>query len=372
MSLFMMAGNMIFVGHSLADTWQSELSSKLSTEFDSNPSMSPSYPGSAWRVLFEPNYSVMKKEGENEFKGGIALQLARSLNTSVSQDLNNPNVFLDWSRKAEFGEVDISSKYSEIATREAGIDATGLVPVNSTLTARNLSARWSKDLNELNKLSSSGLYEMDTYKGGNYVDYSTWKIDLKLSHELSEKMSTFGRVSSNNYKPANSGIIATPTVLILDSYTDITWGLIFKGDYLGWSVQAAESRDGMGQTSRQGTVTAEYIGLLSQMNFDVGRLLMPSGLGGYVVADQANAKWSYALNEYSKAGIDWNWQKNLSAINLFSTTTTIISGAWIEHDLNQEWKMRTYYAHRVNQGGEGAGASSNLLGLSFAYLHSNF
>ena len=372
MSFIVMTGNILFIGHSWADSWQSELSSKISTEYDSNPSLSPSYPGSAWRALFEPNFTVMKKVGEYEFKGGIALQLARSLNTSVSQDLNNPTAFLDWSRKTEMGEAGLSSKYSEIATREAGIDATGLVPVNSTLTSRNLAARWSKDLDETNKLSSTGIYEKDTYKGGNFVDYSTWKIDLKLSHELSEKITAFGRISSNNYSPDNSGIIGTPPVVTLNSYKDITLGLIFKGSFFDWGMQASESRDGLGLTRRQGTLSADYSGLFSQMSFDVERLLMPSGLGGYVVADQANAKWSYALSEYSKAGVDWDWQKNLSLINLNSPTTTVISGAWIEHDLNQEWKMRTYYTHRVNQGGEAAGASSNLLGLSFAYLHSSF
>ena len=47
----------------LADSWQSAVASKVTTAFDTNPSMSPNYPGGAWRFLFEPAYMLTGTDG---------------------------------------------------------------------------------------------------------------------------------------------------------------------------------------------------------------------------------------------------------------------------------------------------------------------
>ena len=359
----LLAVQLLYIGQGRADSWQSAVSARVSTEFDTNPAMSPTNPGSAWRALFEPSYSLLGKIGENELRAGLALQVSRSSNKVLSPDRDSPSVFFNWLRPSDAGEFGISSRYAEMATRDSGgIDATGRVPVASTRSSRTLSGSWNKELSERSTLLADSAYEGVSYKGGTYTDYSMRSGGLRINYGLSEQITSFGRVSGNKYVPASGG----PS----SSLTDTTLGMNWKDEYVDWTMQVGEAKFG-GNAVKEGSVEAHYTGQRTQLTLNAGRSVYPSGLGGFIKADRAMGGWSYALSEYSNIGIDLQRQKNLST-TIGSNAVGASSGIWIERSLTPSWKMKTYYLHRTNQGGGVDSASSNLFGLSFSYDNSDF
>lgn len=364
----LLAGLMLYAGQSWADTWQHAVSSRISTEYDTNPALSATNPGGVWRALFEPSYTLMGKVGANDYKAGLALQIARSSNSTLSQNRDGPSVFLDWLRQYDTGEFGISSRYEEIATRDAGIDATGLVPITSTRASRILSGSWSKSLSERSTLSANGLYDSVTYKGGTYIDYATQSGSVKFSHALSERSTPFLRIIGDRYVPDGSG----PS----SSLTNIALGLDWKVEHVDLTMQVSKPRGGGDNTGLLGSLAAQYTGQQSQLVLNADRQIIPSGqvttassLGGFVKADLVRGSWSHHLSEYTTTGIDLEWQKNHS---ITVNNVRSIMGAWLQLNLNPTWVMRTNYQHNIIRGGGAVGASSNVLGLSFVYAHSGF
>lgn len=369
----LLAGQMLCIEPGWADTWQQAFTSRIATEYDTNPVMSPAYPGGVWRALFEPSYALTGRTGENEITAGLALQLVRSSDKTLSPSQDNPSVFLNWLRPSEAGEFGISSRYAQAATRDAGgVDATGSVPAASTSKTRSLSGRWSKELTERSTLSADAAYSGVTYNGGAYSDYSTRSGGLKISYASSEQITSFCSVTGNKYMPANGGPSGSPagSTLVESSLTEATLGLNWKVEYMDWTMQAGKSRVSGGKSGTQGSVAAHYTGPQTQLTMNAGRTVMPSGLGGFVKSDQVGGSLIYALSEYSNTGIDLGRQKNI--LPATSPITSTSSGVWIDHDLSSAWKVRTYCLHRTAQGGGNGSVSSNLVGLSFASTYSDF
>lgn len=356
----LLAGLMLYTGQGWAESWQHAILSRVSTEFDTNPAMSPTYPGGVWRALLEPSYTLMGSVGANELKAGLTLQMARSSNQTLSHNRDDPSVFFDWSRQSNAGEFGISSRYAEIATRDAGIDATGLVPTASTRASSTMSGRWSKALSERSTLSADGAYEGVSYKGGSYINYATRSGGLKLSYAVSERSTPFLSVSGTNYVPVGGG----PSSRIANTTLGFNW----KAEYIDWTMQVGNTKRSGGNTDLQGALAVQYTGQQAQLGLNADRRVSSSGLGGFVAADQVNGSWSYVLSEHSRTGINIGWRKNRSLTDDVSRNTDV----WLQRDLNSFWVLRTHYLHRIREGGGVGGASSNTLGLSFVYTRSGF
>jgi hypothetical protein len=364
----LLAGQMLYAGQGRADSWQQAASFRVSTEHDSNPAMSATNNSGVWRALFEPSYALTGRTGESEITAGLALQMVRSSDKTLSPSQDNPSVYLNWLRPSEAGEFGISSRYAQAATRDAGgVDATGIVPASSTSKSRTLSGRWSKELSEHSTLSADTAYTGVTYNGGAYTDYSTRSGGLKISYLSSEQITSFCSVTGNKYMPANGG----PSGSLAEStLSEATLGMDWRGEYMVWTVQAGKARVSGSNSETLGSVVAHYTGQQTQLTMNAGRTVTASGLGGFVKSNQVLGNWSYALSDYTNTGIDLGRQKNLSSTIGPDTSTTL--GAWIDHDLTSTWKVRTYYQHRTSQGGGAESVSSNLVGLSFAYTNSDF
>jgi hypothetical protein len=357
----LLVGPMLFTGKVWADSWQHAVSSRISIEYETNPAMIPANPGSVRRTLFEPSYTLVDKIGANELEAGLALQIARSTNHTLSPNREDPSVFFDWSYHSDAGELAISSRYAEIATRYAGIDATRPVPVSSTRASRTFSGRWSKELSERSSLSADGSFEGVSYTGGgNYVDYSTGSGGLRLSHAFSELSTTFLRLSGDRYVPAGGG---PPT-----RHAIATLGLEWKVEYMDWSMQLGKYKGG-GNTGLEGGATVHYTGQQTQLALNANRQISSSGLGGFVKVDQLAGNWNYALSERSNIGMDLQWWKNLSTTFYNIRTTT---GVWLQHNLSPSWVGRMNYLHNILTGGGVFSASSNIIGVSLIYTNSDF
>ena len=345
-----------------AGSWQQAVTSRFATEFDTNPAMSPMYPGGVRRNVFAPGYTLAGKVGESEIKTGLAFQFARSSDKNLSPDSDSPSVYIDWMRPSDAGEFGISSRYTEIATRDAGVDATGLVPADSIRTSRALSGRWSNAMSERSSLSANGTYERVLYKGSNLVDYVTRTGDATLSYSWSDHSSSFLRMSYAEYKPLGGNF--------LSRFANAIYGLNWNpSDYLEFSLQMGKTKVSGQPMGTQGGGAMRYTGQRTQLSLNADRQLSPGGMGGFVKADQMRASWNYALGDHSNAGFDFSWHKNLSILQNNIRTSTRV---WLQHNLNPSWMVRANYMRTVVQGGGTGSVSSNILGLSLVYSYSDF
>lgn len=362
-ALSILPATLIFsAGQGWADAWQQTGSASISTEYDTNPAMSPAYPGGVWRYVFEPGYSLVGRLGESEVKAGLALQMARSSNETLSPNRDSPSAFLEWQRQTDAGEFGLASRYIEIATRDAGIDATGPVSVASTRTSRTLSGKWSKAVTERGTLSADGSYEGVSYAGGPYINYVTRSAGMKFSYASSERIKPLLKLSYADYEPADGG----PTVQFTSAQLGFDWKV---SDALEGSLQAGKFRTSdNNELGSLGGATVRYTGERNQLALSADRQVTPSGLGGFVTVDQANAGWSYALSERSRTGIDLGWRKNYYDTVFVNRT----AGAWLQQDLDSFWGMRTYYLHNILSGDGVEDASSDILGITFVYTHTDF
>lgn len=343
-----------------ADVWQQTASARVSTEYDTNPALSPTHTEGIWRTMFEPSYTLMGMLGKNELKTGLALQIARSSNETLSQNREDPSAFLDWQRQSDAGQFGILSRYAETATRIAEIGIAGPGVADSTRISRTMAGRWNKALTDRSTLSADSSYESNSYKGGTYIDYVTRSGSMMFSYAWSEHSTPFLKMSYSDYEPTGGG----PTIRLNTATLGLNWT---TSDYLQGTLQASKYKISDAEMGTQGGASLQYTNQRTQLVLNAGRQVSPSGLGGFTTTDQANGSWSYALSERSKTGIDLGWSKNHFVTDIIYRTT----GAWLQHDLNPFWGMRTYYMYRIAEQ-RGVVASSNILGLSFVYTHTDF
>jgi len=346
-----------------ADSWHNEVSSQLSAEYETNPAMTPTSLGSIRRVVFGPSYTLIGQVGTNELKAGLAVSIYRSSNHVLSPNREDPSVFFDWTHHSETSEFGISPRYSETATSDSGIDATQPVPVSSIRASRSLTGRWNKELNERSSLSADGSFDAVTYRGsGNYIDYSTRTGNLRLSHDVSEKSKGYLRLSGQKYVPIGT---ASSTRL-----ASATFGLNWKiSDYLEGSLEIGKTKSSGVKTATNGSASIQYAGPLSQLILEADRQVSPSGLGGFVKADHLGGNWNYSLSERSNMGIDLEWWKNLST-NIYNIRTS--TGVWLQHNFSPLWAGRMKYQEYMLTGGGVVSISSNVIGVSLAYINSDF
>jgi hypothetical protein len=352
---------------SWAESWQQTGSAHVSMEYDTNPAMIPAHGDGVWRSLFEPSYILQRTWGANDLDAGIVLHTAHSSNTTLSQNRNDPSIFLDWKQEADTSKFEMSYKYDEAATRIAETQIAGPGFKDSTRVTRTISANLSKDISDrlTVSLGSSNINVM--YKGApvTIIDYASRSGNMMIGYAWSETFAPFLNMSYADYEPTG---IAT-----LNRLVSTTMGWNWKvGDYLEGTLQAGNTKiSGIQinpQKGNQRMMEIKYTGHQNQFVLNGGRQVSPSGLGGFITTDQAKGNWSYDLNERSTTGIDLGWQKSF----LISDVTNSTSGAWLQHEINPLWKVRTYYLHKLSKQNGINMASSNMLGITLTYTDSEF
>ena len=365
----MLSALVLFAEQGWAETWQQAVSARVSTEYDTNPAMSPSNPEGVSRHLFEPSYTLTGNFDRDVLKTGLALQFARSSNETLSPSRNSPTVFMDWLRQTEAGEFGITSRYAETSTRNVnagnnfGTGNTDPALADNTRASRTLSGRWSNALSERSTLSADATYETVFYSGGTYTNYASRSAGMMFSYLWSEASTPFFRMTHTEYEPAGA---TTPSSFTNTVLAGLNWT---ASDALSGTLQAGQSKvSNAAVPSTQGGASVRYSGDRTQLSLNANRSVSPSGLGGFATVDQVNGSWSYALSEYNSAGIDLGWQKNKFITDIINRT----SGAWLQHELNSFWGVRTYYRHNTLSRDAINDASSDILGIALTYTHTDF
>jgi len=359
-----LANLLLYMELAKAESWQQGYSVRISTEHDTNPYLTPAYQGDGlWRAMVDPSYSLTGTFGIDELRTGAALHSERSSNKTLSQNRDDPSVFLNWRRQGETSEWGIAARYDEAATRSTELDSIGVVTTDGTRTSRTVSPNWKKSLSERSTLDASAAYSKITYKGGAFIDYVTQTGGIIYSYDWSESSTPFLKWSYNDYTPTDNG----PASHLYSTMLGLNWK---ASDQLEGTIQAGRSRsDSAGSSdSSQGGVVLRYTEQRARFAFNAARQAAASGLGGFVITDQANANWTYEMSEHNTAGVDLGWQRS----HLITDTLYRTASVWLQHDLSFYWATRLYYQHRNTDGGGINNAFSNILGLSFTYTHPDF
>lgn len=357
----MLAALMFFPAQTWASSWQQALSARASAEYDTNPTMDPANRDAIWRTTFAPSYTLKRAGDANELSAGLAAQIARASNKTLSQDRDDPSVFLDWRRQSNTGELGLSARYDEVGTRFAEIDNTGPGFTDSTRATRTISGNVSESLSERSTLALNGAFNDVSYKGGSFIDYVTRSAGMRFSYDWSERSVPFLRMSYTDTRSAGSNA--------LSRFANALLGWNWKvEDYLEGTLQAGRSKTSGAGVAKQAAAEMKYTGQRSGLVLNADRQVSPSGLGGFVTVDQVKGSWSYTLSERSNTGIDLEWRKSHVYTGIINRT----SGAWLQHELNSFWGMRMYYLHKISERGGVGAATSDILGLALVYTHTDF
>jgi len=345
-----------------AGVWQQSTTARFSEEYDTNPTMASfnSREG-VRRTVLVPSYTISNTSDQSELKAGITIQMERSSNQNLSQNRNDPSVFTGFHHQGETIDFSLTAKYDEAATRNSLIDNAGQNFNDSTRRARTFDVNLSNALDQFTTISLDSTYEVVSYKGGSFVDFSNLTVGGRLSRALTERTTLFMRVSGVKYRPV-SGVSSGDT-----SNAILGWDWIYS-EQLHGSFQAGKSWSENIGTGNQGTATVSYSGQFNEIALNASRQIVPSGLGNLVRIDQANGSWIYAYSEYVRFGIEAGWQKSHLSANTFYRT----SGAWLEQEMNQHWVARMYYQHRNSDQVGISKAYSHMVGVAFTFTHADY
>ena len=359
----MLAVLVFFPSTGWADSWRQAGTARILTEYDSNPAMTPEYHKGIWRSLFEPGYKLRRTGGASELNAGIALQIVRSSNQTLSQNREDPSMLLDWKRQNNSGEIGLSAKYDQVETRIAESDSTGLAFTDSTRTSRVLSARWNDAMSARSTLALDGAYNDVSYQGGAFVDYIARSSSMMVSYALSERNTSFFKMSYADSIPTGNN----PPSRFASAIFGWNWK---ASDYLEGFLQAGKTKISDANFGKQGAAEVKYRGQRTELALNADRQITPSGLGGFATADQAKVAGGYDVSERNKIGIDFIWRKNRSITDTINRT----AGIWLQQDIHSFLGVRTNFLHKTSTGnGIGVGAaSSNILSLSLIYTHTDF
>ena len=344
-----------------ANAWQQNGSARISTEYDSNPAMVTAYRVGVWRSLFEPSYNIKRTSDANEMSAGLALKIARSSNKVVSQNRDDPSVFINGQMQSGIGDFAMSARYDEADTRINEIDITGPVLVNGTRVSSAISANWSDALSEHSTLSMDGAYQDISYRGATLVGFVTRTAGMMFRHALNERSASFVKVSYAHYEPTNVNAASQ----LSSAVVGWDWKAL---DNLDINLQAGKTKLTGASMGKQGAATVNYTGQRTSLVLNADRQITASGLGGFVTVDHVSGSWSYAWSEFSKAGIDQAWRENRSITNVVNRTTS----AWLQHELSSDWLTRTYYHHSISESPGIGKAYSDILGISLIYTRNDF
>ena len=345
-----------------AGTWEQDLSSQFTSEYDSNPTMSPNNPEGAWRGLFEPSYTLLGRYGQDEYKSGVSMQMSRSSDEVLSPNRNSPSVFIDLLHRLEESEFGINTRYSEIATRDAGVDAAGHVPVSSTRVSRSVSGRLTKRLSERGVLSADSAYEGIAYQGGTFIDYAIRTTNLMYSYAWSEYNTPYFQATRIVFEPAVTGFPSSFTnTLVLG----LNWKLTSN---IEGNVHVGKSNINDDEVGTQGAASILYNGLRNRLTLNISHQVTPSGLGGFANIDQVDGSWNLALSERKNIGIDLMSQRSHYTVDNSNSSASI----WLQYEINTFWGLRTYLRQNSVSGDVIETAYANILGVVFSYTHNDF
>lgn len=358
--LFAHLGVSVFALNGLAQAgpWQESLTAAYTGEWDSNPRMSLAADQAVWRHRVAPDFQLSRRSDETEFDAGIGMKIERSSEKARSADRNDAKMFLSGRRIGPLATVELAAKYEESTTLTADSPDPGAIDVEVSRVAETISGKWLLAASERVSLVVDTQFSQVGYDNPIYVDYSNVSASGDIRYALSERSKAFVRFAGGRYR--SDSAVGT------DSY--------YSKEMIGgsWSVSPRFEISAQGGVSRrdgasgsEGTLTGGYRAEKATASFEVSRVVVPTGAGGYVQVDQAMANWTVLVDEKTAGSIAASVKEFKSA----TPNTLAMLSASLDKALSRHWKVRLAMQRKSLTVGTAATASSNLLGISLSYSY---
>lgn len=363
-SLLLLPILLLGMPNAFAGTLQKTVSLPLAVEYESNPQMISSG-RSVWRTSVSPNLKLDYIMDVDELSANLAVNEVRSSDTAVSANRTDPNALLSWQHLVSRGSFSFSGKYDRASTRTTEFQDTGYVLTDSTRTAKSMFADGQYMISERTNLAGHVEYDRITYSNNSLTNYKTTSGSVTLNYSWSEKIQPFFSLYATHYEPDVTTVSMSSTQYMgqggLKWLFSETWDASFFAGALSYS------GGGSGAGGGVGGIAVHHAGDRSDLNFTLNHSVSPSGLGGFVKADQLSGNWSYSLSERNKAGIDLSWRRNYDLNRITFSQTSL----WLNHQLSPAWSTRMQYQHKIHDQ-SGNNTQSDVIGLSLVYSRSDF
>lgn len=349
-----------------ADTFQHSFVANIGSDYDSNPTMLSGSHSSVMRYRLAPQYSARHLGDVDEFTFSLGMLFERSSDSKLSLDRNDPNIRLGWRRLLESGEFSINASANKASARTTELSENGLVAADTTQTNKLLGARWQYGLTDRVAVVLTGDYRNVTNDKGNsgyntLTDYTTMATGVTTSYSLDDNDEVYVSLTASHYEPESTTISSSNT------YGGVLGYKQKLSESFDWSLQAGPVRitGTNGGSSWQGNGQLNYTGERVSAGLDIGRNVLASSVtGGFANSDQVRSRFSYQIDEKTKAGMDLSWIKN----NTVVSSTTQVYGVFVSKELSPYWSLMLRYQDKQVDRAQGA-ASANIIGLTLTYSH---
>ncbi|HEX8981101.1 MAG TPA: hypothetical protein VF811_15450 [Parasulfuritortus sp.] len=354
----------LFLGVSnvYAGTLQKTVSLPLSVDYDSNPRMTSSG-SSVWRTSVSPKLKLDYVMDVDELSADLAVDEVRSSDTTLSANRTDPYVLLNWQHQMNKGNFSFSGKYDRASTRTTELQDTGYVLTDSTRTTKSLFTDGQYLISERTSLAGHLQYDRISYSSNSLTNYKTTSGSATLNYSWTERIQPFFSLYATRYDQDVSSATSSTQYMgqggVKWLFSDTWDATVFVG-----AQRYSGNQTGSGAV---GGVGIHHAGDRSDLGFKLNHMVAPSGLGGFVKADQATGYWSYSLSEQNRTGADLSWHKTQD----FDRVTISQVGVWLSHEISQDWSTKLTYRHRTRDQ-SGSTTQSDMIGLSLAYQRSDF
>lgn len=318
---------------------------------------------SVWLYNIIPKYTMSALDGVNEWYGTAGLNIVRSSNSTVSKDREDPNAEIGWRHELERGDFGIKANYTKASTRESQFQDTGVVIQDGSSIAKSIVASYSHLItSSLNYTGDLG-YEKTSFTGVTTLkNYSLGYLNNVFSYKYNEMISPYVGIRLNDYR--SSDVINTRTKYqeyLVGSELELSPKLTLNIG-TGFVHFSPTSKNRL-----IGLVDVSYKGERYTLTGNIGRTVLPTGLGNIDIADRLAVAYGYDLTEKSSVGVDYGMGKNKAT----SLDTTQL-GAFYNRELTEKWVMRLTYNFRDLKIQGAPKVEDHAAGILFTYKLPNF
>lgn len=346
-----------------AGTLQKTVSLPSAVEYESNPQMTSSG-HSVWRASVSPKLKLDYIMDVDELSANLAVTEVRSSDTTVSANRTDPNVLLSWQHQLSRGNFSFSGKYDRVSTRTTELEDSGYVLTDSTRTTKALFTNGQYQLSERSSVAGHLEHDRITYSSNNLTSYKTTSGNVTLNYSWSENIQPYFTLYATRYEPDVTTVVSSSTQYM--GQGGVQWQFSETWDAAAF-VGAQRYSGGRTGAGGVGGISVHHASSRSDLNVKVNHLVSPSGLGGFVKADQIAGNWSYSVSERNKTGVDLLWRKNYD----LSKVTISQAGVWFSHQLSPSWSTKTTYRHKIHDQSD-ISTQSDMISVSLVYSRSDF
>jgi hypothetical protein len=310
----------------------------LGTVYHSNISFLPdNLEESVMLYQLIPEYKISALDDRNTWLAKIGVQIERSSNTDIAQNVENPFAQLGWTHEFFLGQLTFQADYIEQRVVQSQFGLTGAVTENGTSVAKTYDIGWNYNFAPKWLIETGLTYNKVTFTD---VELLTGFVQqngiIKLNYLLNETITPYGSFEAFDFQPEDDQFavinqwqqyLLGANIELSPKFTlDVNSGIVrFNADVNDQWV---------------GSALLNYVKNRHSIAGFLSRTVFPTGESRVISGDALGANYAYELSARSSVGLDASITQNDDDLktNSFSSFYT--------RDLSSEWLVRLGLTYR--------------------------